>query len=245
MFRFLRRNKSQPAAPKSRVTEIQAPLTLQTSDGTLKIEFIPEIVGQIRQMISRIESRDLLVKRMGYLAAVREEGVTYLSLATGTTMANDLNADVCVVDFNWWWPSPVSQIGYEGLGSVLMGQRELNDVLVTTNHPNLVLLPSGFLPIEERPSAARSDRLSRVLSELDERFDHLILDIPAILAVSEAVPLAVHADACCLVVHQGVTSSNNVRRALDEVQHIDMLGVVMNQVKTHIPKGILQILPSE
>lgn len=245
MFRKLGRRKTRPITKNAGANAIQAPLTMETRDGALKIEFIPEIVGQIRQMISRIESRDLLVKRLGYLSAVREEGVTYLSWVTGTTLANDLNADVCVIDFNWWFPSPLGQLGYEGLGSVLMGQRDINEVLITTKHPNLVLLPAGYLPVDERPSAARSNRLERTLNELEERFDYLILDIPAVLAVSEAVTLASHADACCMVVHQGVTASNKIKRALDEVHHIDILGVVMNQVKTHIPKPLLQVLPSE
>ncbi len=215
-------------------------LQMQSLDGSIQVTFSNKVVNSMRQLLGRIESRTNLEQKMGIISALREEGVTYVSQALATIMANDLAADVCIVDLNWWTSV---YAGRYGISEVVQARAELDDVLVLTNYPNLVILPSGELSVEQRPILARSDALKNIFVELAERFDYLILDLPAILFANESVPLASLADMNCVVIQQGATSSSYVRLALDEVRHLNLLGVILNQVETYTPSTLLNMLP--
>ena len=217
-------------------------LSLQAADQSIQISFSNKVVNNIRQLLARIESRTDLSPKVGVFSALREEGVSYITQALGTVIANHLGVDVCLVDLNWWNTAYPSE---QGISDVISGRQDLDDILVSTNYPNLSFVPAGELSIAQRPVVARSEALKNVLVELEERFDYLILDIPAILSSSDAVPLATLADMNCFVIHQGATASSNVRLALDEVRHLPLLGVIMNQSETYTPPTLLNLLPIE
>jgi Mrp family chromosome partitioning ATPase len=135
--------------------------------------------------------------------------------------------------------------GSGGLAAILTGKATLDQALVATSLQNLQLLPAGALPVEQRPHMARGEALAACLDELQQRYDHLVLDVPAIMVTSDAVAIASLADACCMVVQQGVTSTNLVRQALDEVQHLQLLGVVLNRVQVNTPAWLRGLIPQE
>ncbi|MCA9936600.1 MAG: hypothetical protein KC415_21845, partial [Anaerolineales bacterium] len=87
--------------------------------------------------------------------------------------------------------------------------------------------------------------LKLYLDELGKRYDHLLLDTPAILATSDAIPLASLSNGSCLVIKQGVTSIENTKRALDDIAHLHILGVILNQVIVKTPKLFLKYIPQE
>jgi Mrp family chromosome partitioning ATPase len=222
-------------------------LVLPTADGVPIMNVPADVVNALRHMMTRLNHRSTFPSRLALVAAQRGEGVTYLSRALGLTMAHDLAASICVVEVNWWWPAPLPERGVnsDGLAAVISGQTALDDALLFTTRPNLALLPAGHVNNIDRPAVARSAALRQTLKELSGRFDHLILDVPAVLATSDAIPLASLADGCCLVIRQNVTSTENVRLALDDVQHMPILGVVMNQAQTAIPAWLLKYIPQD
>jgi Mrp family chromosome partitioning ATPase len=146
---------------------------------------------------------------------------------------------------NWWWPSstPVEIANTGGLAAVLSGELTLEEAVVKTSKRNLDIYPAGNMPVEKRPPYARSSALRDLIDELSRRYEYLILDIPAITASPDAIPLASFSTACCLVVHQGATLVDEVRTALDDVDHLHLIGVVMNKNSTKIPSLLLKILP--
>ena len=220
------------------------PLLDFRSRNALYNEVFPyETILSMRQLYSRLESQiKVLPKRFGFTSAISQEGVSYLSRAFATTLAHDTGSNVCVVETNWWSPTVNDP---HGLGAVVTGKKNLDDVIVLTNLPNLTIISTGILSPNERSIAARSESLKRVLDELGERFDHIILDLPAVQATSEAIPLASLTDAMCMVVRQGVTSSQRVRKSIDLLGHLNVVGIVMNQVETHTPNFILNLFPTE
>jgi MinD-like ATPase involved in chromosome partitioning or flagellar assembly len=135
--------------------------------------------------------------------------------------------------------------GTTGLAAVLLGNATLDEALVQTALPNLMLLPAGDLPPNQRPAIARHDTLKACIKQLSRRFDHILLDVPAILGTSDAIALASLSTACCVVVRQGVTPISYVRRALDDVKHLSILGVVLNQARMSLPNWIGAFVPQE
>lgn len=205
--------------------------------------FPDEVIDNMRHLITRSSRNTPLPSRLAVVAALREEGVTYVSRALAAALTNDLGERVCLVDLNWWYPADTSFISPDngGLAAVLAGQTTLGDVLVQTGWANLHLLPAGSVPKQERPALARSQALREVLTQLNHSYDHLIMDIPAILATNDAVPLASLGSACCLVIRQGVTWMEDVKLALDEIDHLSIMGVVMNKFKLNTPSFLVKL----
>ncbi len=220
------------------------PLTLLAEDDTLLMTFPENVVDNLRQMITRVARQDDFPARLSVISALREEGVTYISQGLAATLANDLGVSVCVVELNWWTPSTVLNLpAYKGIASVLLEEHALDDAIIHTSWSNLDLIPAGKLSRQDRSIVSRSQILKEIIDELSTRYDHLILDIPAIHTTSDAIPLASLGLASCIVVRQGVTSIEDVRTALDEVDHLPILGVIMNQTIIKTPATIVKLIP--
>lgn len=228
MLRRLRKEK----------VELQAPgLVLPSPEGEAWAAFPLTVVDPVRRLISRLGRKEAIPPRLSFVAALRQEGVTYISWAFATTLAYDLETSVCIVDLNWWWPSELSRKVPDcgGLGAVLTSKTTLRQAIVNSGKPNLAILPAGELSLQERALYSRSTILKETFLELAGRYNHLVLDIPSVLASHDAIPLASLGEACCLVIHQGVTSVTDVKTALNDLDHLPQLGAVMNKFHLNTP----------
>jgi Mrp family chromosome partitioning ATPase len=263
---LLRRKIKSPAATAA------LPLALHASSGALLHSFPAAVVDSVRHMENVLTYGGQLPKRIALVSALSGEGVTYSALALATTLANDLPARVCAVELNWYSPGMAARLsepviarpkarrwrkarageaapppfaGGPGLAGVLTQGLSLDDALISTGLPNLQLLPAGDLPPQQRPGMARGDALKHCIDQLSQRFDHIVLDVPAIHSTGDAVALASLGDGCCVVVRQGLTPANSVRRALDDLKHLTMLGVILNQAYSHMPRWMSALVPTE
>jgi Mrp family chromosome partitioning ATPase len=256
------------------LAETSSSLALYSAAGKLMGDFSGETVANIRRMLTNLMYQATMPQSIANVAALRGEGVTYITLAMAATLASDVSANVCAVELNWWQPSmqlylagtpptlssttkrrrakaaaageqnnlPASDVG---IGALLRGDVALDQALNPTSLPNLFVLPAGHVPAEARSALARSAQLKELFVSLKQRFDYLIIDIPAVAATSDTVALTSLADSVAIVVRQGVTPANTVKTALDEVKHVPVLGVILNQVQVFTPKWILNLLPQE
>jgi Mrp family chromosome partitioning ATPase len=232
---------------RKKKSEELPPLVLSAGDGTEWMSFPFTVVDSLRHMVAKVTRQETFPARLSLVASLRQEGVTYISRALGATMANDMELNICVIELNWWWPAqqPEAVASGPGLAAVLAGEATMEEALVSTGLPNLHLLPAGNAPSHRRAALARSTGLGTVINDLTRRFDHLLLDIPAALATNDAIPLASFGTACCLVLKQGVTPVGKARTALQDLDHIPNLGVVMNQVEIATPSFILRMVPQQ
>jgi polysaccharide biosynthesis transport protein len=95
--------------------------------------------------------------------------------------------------------------------------------------PNLDVLPSGPkppYPAELFGSSVFSDMLDAFRSE----YDHVIIDSPPILSVTDAVLISVLVDSVLLVIRSRKTTKGALRRSLDVLHqaHSRVMGVVLN-----------------
>lgn len=222
-------------------------LKLECADGTPLITFPAEVVDSLRRTLSRLVTRKILPARLSLIASLHQEGVTYLSRALALTMANDLDSTVCAVELNWWSPDQSLPLPVENLGlaGVLAGEMELKDALVRTNQPNLAIMTAGKMPVTDRPIFSRSSYLKEILYQLNEQFEYIILDIPAITSTNDSIPLASLGDACCLVIHQGVTPVEKVRSALNEIDQQKFLGAILNHTQVYTPQFLHSLIPQD
>ncbi len=231
---------------QARVIETPLPMNITDINGEGGVTYPGEVIENMRYLLTRVGNKDQLPGCISMVSALREEGVTYLSLALAATIANDLKEGVCVVDLNWWWPStsPLISPSNPGLAAVIANQADLDEVITMTSLDKLALVPAGNLPRESRPIVARGQQIVDLLKKLSLRFDHLILDIPAILATNDSVPLALLSDACCLIIRQRATNIDDARATLDELVNMKILGTILNRVRYSTPKRLIKIITS-
>jgi non-specific protein-tyrosine kinase len=95
--------------------------------------------------------------------------------------------------------------------------------------PNLSLIPAGPLP--PNPADLLSlERMRRLLAEMQETFDVIIVDTPPVLVVSDPLIVAAHVDGMIMVARSGKTRLDALRRASATIQRgaIRIIGVIVN-----------------
>lgn len=118
----------------------------------------------------------------------------------------------------------------QGLTTLLStADLKFNQVVQHSRELNLYFLPSG--PIPPNPSELLgSGRMSRLMKELNQYFDIVIYDAPPITAVTDPQILATKVDGVVLVVRQGYSRKEEVKKAKTALDNVNanILGYVMN-----------------
>ena len=118
-----------------------------------------------------------------------------------------------------------------GLTDLLIGDAEIREAVRPSVLPNLDVLPSG--PFPPNPSELmNSKKMQRLLKDFEGTYDHIILDSPPILAVTDSAILGTHTDGLILVLRSGETEQRAAERAVDQVRRVGVrvFGAVLNEV---------------
>lgn len=162
------------------------------------------------------------------------EGKTCTSLNLALSLAQR-GGQVLIVDGDLRKPGVGKALGItekKGLSGVLTGAHTLEEALVHLESPaNLWVLPAGPHP----PNPAEllsSTSMEQLLGTLRQRFDHVILDSPPLLVVTDATILSTLVDGVVLVTESGVTQRNALARSYKILQSTGgrILGIVVNKL---------------
>lgn len=105
-------------------------------------------------------------------------------------------------------------VGSVGFSTVLSGGASLHEALQPTRFPRLTVLTAGAIP--PNPSELLgSQAAKRVLGELREQFDFVIVDSPPLLAVTDSAILATNADGALIMVRFGETKREQLTHAVN------------------------------
>jgi capsular exopolysaccharide synthesis family protein len=165
----------------------------------------------------------------------QSEGKTFASVNLAVALAQR-GSRVLLVDADLRKPSVVRSLGLpdgegSGLSSFLTGRHDIDRALRPfTAIPNLSVLPSG--PIPPNPAElVSSPVMEELVREFRRRFEHIVLDSPPLLLVTDGILLSTLADGVVLVVESGATTRgalNRARRILDRAG-ANTLGAVLNK----------------
>jgi Mrp family chromosome partitioning ATPase len=199
----------------------------------------------LRYLLERIQLNHAagLPRKLAITSTLSGEGVTFIARALGAVIGHDLERTVCVVDLNWWSEHAEGDVRRaSGLAGVIEDGLPIDDAIKPPVLPNLHELAAGVAPSSRRSLLANSPELAAVVEHLGETYEHVVLDLPAVLVTSNALTLARLSDAVALVVRQGVTTDSQVATALDELRGVVSLGVILNKTSSHIPRRIRQLV---
>ncbi len=167
-------------------------------------------------------------------SAQPHEGKTSTSLNVAAVLAQN-GARVLVIDGDLRNPGVARALGVsnrKGLSGVLTGAYGVEDAMERVEvTSNLWALPSGPHP----PNPAEllsSSKMESLMGELRGRFDHVVVDSPPVLLVTDATILSTLVDGVLLVAESGVTPPAALVRAHRTlcIAGGRVLGVVVNKV---------------
>lgn len=166
-------------------------------------------------------------------SAVPDEGKTTTAINLALVIAQS-GQRVALVEGDLRRPRVVSYLRLvqgSGLTNVLAGTANAADVLQPFGNGSMAVLASGSIP--PNPSELLgSAHMQRMISDLRNSHDYVVIDAPPLLPVTDAAVLAVHADGAIVVVKHGSTKREQLRLAARSLQAIDakILGVIVNMV---------------
>jgi capsular exopolysaccharide synthesis family protein len=131
------------------------------------------------------------------------------------------------------FPAPIGKETV-GLANVLQGRCSLDDAILTRNEDlpdNLHLMLCGEIP-QNPAELLDSPQARKLLAELGERYDLIILDSPPVLPVTDPLILARIAHGVVIVARCQATTRSELQRSLSLLRQGDnnLLGVVLNEV---------------
>jgi len=118
---------------------------------------------------------------------------------------------------------------------IMMGELNLDEVLLTPGLENLNILTAGTAP--STPSELiNSSRMPELLKILGSHYDVVIIDSSPVLPAADATILASRVDGVLLVYQVGRTARGALRRTKIQLENVNanMLGIVINNFKVEL-----------
>lgn len=176
-------------------------------------------------------SPDEPYRRLLVTSAAPGEGKTTVASAIAVAMAMAAQR-VLLVDCDLRRPrlhKVYQRLNDVGVTSVTLDPTMLDRESLSTQVPNLDLLPSG--PMVPNPAEfLQSDAFASLLKELGNRYDRIVLDSPPASIVSDSAILSTQVDGAVFVVRASKTQRELARKAVRSITDVSgkIVGVVLN-----------------
>lgn len=175
-------------------------------------------------------------------SAISGEGKTHTCINLALSLAAERDRTVLLVDGDVAKPHISKLFGVDeepGLLDALGEDRvPLEQLLIRTDIPRLVLLPAGHWS-EYSTELLASGRMRELCRELAERYpDRIILfDSPPLLATTEAQAIAQTVGQIAIVIAENMTPRDDVRAALELLDKNKPINAILNKSRRPIVGG--------
>ncbi len=157
-------------------------------------------------------------------SAASNEGKTTLATQLAISAARSNFGRTLLIDADLRSPSLHRLLGGSldvGLGDVLSNTVTLDNAITSTAIENLDLLTAGKLRTNPRRYFS-NDQWSKILEQARQKYDHIIVDTPPVLAASESLEISRQCDNTLMCVMRDVSRSDSVKRAHDRLIAADV-----------------------
>ncbi len=183
------------------------------------------------QVLMRLQT--LGGRSLAIVSARDGEGKTFVACNLAMSLARKAEAPVFLVDLDFRRPSLHRILGVEprhGVADLIEGHAELEDVMLRVEDSNLFVLtqPTQQPHASELIASTRTREIVRSLVEFSGD-GIVIVDCPPLLLTDEPLVVQGFVDGCLLVVQQGRTTHDEVKRAAELMDETKYLGSVINR----------------
>lgn len=172
-------------------------------------------------------------RTLGVTATRQGHGKTLTALNLAISLANEVNQTVLLADLDLRRPSLSGYLCAEklnGISDYLIGRYDISEILINPGIKRLVILP-GNEPLINSSEQLSSPRMVQLVEELKMRYpDRIVLfDLPPLLMGDDVMAFAPNLDALILVLEEGKTTREELRRAYELLEGQNILGTVLNK----------------
>jgi len=171
-------------------------------------------------------------KIIGITSSIRGEGKSTTAVNLSYVLAES-GKKVILVDGDLRIPSIAKKMKIDstpGLSDLLRGDITLDlGNLKSSHHPNWYIMPAGVLP--PNPSELLgSRRMEAALKGLSAHFDYIIVDLPPVNIVSDALAISKYITGMILVIREEYAEKNELETCVRQLKlsNVNVLGCVMN-----------------
>ena len=197
---------------------------------------------EFRRMTRKLKNRNSgeIPRSILVTSAYRGEGKTTVAACLAATLAKHYGRSTVIVDCDLRKPRVHRILAVErkpGISDALERGNLLGSDIKATVFPNLYVVPCGTR--HEQPTwLLEAFPSSRVMTELLERFDHVIVDSAPNVAVPDALLIGAELDAVVFVLKAGVTPREVISRGVElqmDENDGNVIGLVVNNIERVLP----------
>jgi polysaccharide biosynthesis transport protein len=173
-------------------------------------------------------------KVIGLVSALPGEGKTTVATSFAAFLARS-GARTLVIDADLRNPSMTRTLGYSrapGLLNMVADKSDLKEFVITDSNFKFDILPaSTHIRASNSSDILKSATMKDMLKSASAEYDYIIVDLPPILPLVDVKASAQMFDAFVLVVEWGVTSTDEIVKAMNSSAIVSerLLGVVLNK----------------
>lgn len=211
-----------------------------TNHNTNRKKLLPQQVAEEYQTICAnlgLSGSNGIPKKLVICSPCPREGKTTMAINLATSIAK-IGKKVLLIDGDLRKPDVAKLLNLpyrrNGLKELLLG-RNFEDVAYSVPFANLAVLTADSCNIFDVYELITQQRTSMILNKLSQKYDHIIIDSPPVLAVPDALLWSKMADGVILTIIAGQTDSMDLKETLSRFEQINVtvLGTVLNNVPIH------------
>lgn len=172
---------------------------------------------------------------IGVTSPMRGEGKSTTAVNLSYVFA-EKGSKVLLIDADLRIPSIAKKLDIEsspGLADLLRGKGARISEFQSHLLSNWFVLPSGDIP--PNPSELLgSSRMENILNQLREIFDYIIIDLPPVNLVSDAISISSLISGMIVVIREEYTEKKELEHCFRQLKlsNVNILGCVMNEAKS-------------
>lgn len=184
---------------------------------------------------------DSKCRTVGITSPVRGEGKSTVAINLAYTIA-ETGAKVLLLDMDLRLPSITKKLEMpktKGLSDYLIGGASINEICHTSKKfNNWTIMEAGSIP----PSPSEligSENMKNLIKQLEKKYDFIIIDLPPVNIVSDALVANDIVDGYLLVARQGFSDKHSMANCLRQLNFLNahILGFVMTDAQGGVGYG--------
>ncbi len=169
-------------------------------------------------------------KIIGITSSVPHEGKSYTAINLSYAIAKEGHKTI-LISADMRKPSIEGTIGIKaefGLSGILVGKKQ-EGVIPSGLHENLMFLPAGVIPPNPSELLGK-DSMKQLLDKLADQYEYIIVDLPPVNVVADALVVSKFLDGIILIVRHGMTRRKELVEAVRKLRYVQahIIGVVYN-----------------
>ncbi len=179
------------------------------------------------------QMRDNRWNSFAVTAATKGAGKSMVSVNLAIAIAMEVNQTVLLVDMDLKYPRVGWYLGIDvkkGLGDYLESDIPLSEILINPGIERLVVLPGRGEAVGSSEMIS-GPKMKEMVKEIRNRYKSriIIFDMPPILAADDVLASTGYFDAALLVVEEGGNTPDEVKKAMQMLSGVNLLGTVLNK----------------